>query len=75
VYTKQIAEFPSNAVVAILVTELGIITRVKEFHLNALSPIVTSDVGSVMLDIELDWKLAHPIPTSLGELPKVTVVI
>ena len=63
-----------KAETAILVTELGIATRVNELRLNALSPRVTSDIGRVMLVSKLDWKVAHPIEASLGELPKVTDV-
>ncbi len=73
-YIRQIPELPLKADPAILVTELGIATRVNELRLNALSPRVTSDVGSVMLVSKLDWKAAHPIIASLGELPKVTDV-
>ncbi len=74
-YTKQIPELPLKTDPAILVTKLGIATRVNELRLNALSPRVTSDVGSVMLVSKLDWKAAHPIKASMGELPKVTDVI
>ena len=53
-YIRQIPELPLKADPAILVTELGIATRVNELRLNALSPRVTSDVGSVMLVSKLD---------------------
>ena len=63
-----------KTLVEIVVTESGIVTLARELKLNALSPRVTSDVGRVMLVSKLDWKVAHPIEASLGELPKVTDV-
>jgi len=38
-----------NALLVILVTQLGILTRDREFLLNALSPIVISELGKAML--------------------------
>ena len=48
-YIKHMPALALNALLVILVTELGIITRDREFLLNALSPIVISELGKAML--------------------------
>ena len=51
---RFVSLFALNPPLAIVVTESGIVRLTKELNLNALSPRVTSDVGSVMLVSKLD---------------------